>query len=288
MSTNEEEELESAQASAEAPETSTSSDMPEGSDDVSFLLYDDEDEHETQEEVFQEPGVGDDSPPDSPPQETESTVENEPETQETEPVAQSQTAPPASDPGQQSPAPAALDPEEYSRWYTGTVQALASQVYTLDEETREVLDSEPSKVLPQLMANMHMQILSGGVAQMTNLMPTLMQQYAQAEKANTAAEQEFFTEYPELKGREQEVVQVAQMYRRTYPQAPADKAAKDIAALSMLQLKIAPRQYQEPAVAQAPARPPVPQSARSSAPPRVNPSLNAQQRIIQTLIEDDD
>lgn len=211
-------------------------------------------------------------------------AENEPKPQEEASVKQTEPAPQEIPAGEQPPAEEQVNTQE---WFARTVDALAQHVYAPDQETAELLDTEPSKVLPKIMAGMHMHVLTAAVTQIAQMVPSLVGQYQQAEESHRAAEQGFWEAFPELEGHKDEVVQIATMYRQMNPQADVAKATKDVAALAMVQLGVTPRQMQQQAAESVVSDvPPKPGAARGSAVPRAPKQLSEDDAFFEEMVRE--
>lgn len=149
-----------------------------------------------------------------------------------------------------------LTPEQqsaqYQEFFTRAVEEL-TPMYKLSEEDAQLLDSEPSKVLPKLAATLHMQVLTAAVTQAANLMPAIFDQITNNRRDTDAKEAEFYTQFPELdrgnKLHRETVDRIADAYmaqnrgRITKDNLP--DAMKEVAAMAMVSLKITPKAFQQ-------------------------------------------
>jgi hypothetical protein len=181
---------------------------------------------------------------------------------------------------QETQAESSQTPEDinaqYEAFFNQSVDLLEKNVYTFDEETREALDTNPSQVLPKLAAQMHMQVMSAALTQVYNMFPTLLQEHQGKMSAVQEAEDAFYTEYPQLKGHEETVNRIAQVYRQANPKATDRKMiASEVAAMAMVQARIPLPGTQPQQPEPAKVKPVVPTSARggtTSTPTTANPS----------------
>lgn len=253
---------ESAAAPVETPEDDPDFDIESliSDDDV---MEDEPEPVEAKDEEPVEPETTEEEPVEETPEEPvaeapESEAPEEPTTPE-EPVAQAPEPQPQAEPEPQ-PDPAALQ-AAYKEFFDKGVENLSEQVYKLDEETAELLDTEPSKVIPKLAATLHMQVVASALGQMAQMMPAIMATTQERMSSAKATEDRFFGEYPELKGHNKEVMQIASAFRQLNPKATYDQIAPQIAAAAKVQLKL----FDTPAPAKPPAPKPVIPTAAATA-----------------------
>ena len=182
------------------------------------------------------------------------------------------------------PAPAATEDltVQYQKFFDSSVEMLEKQVYTLDEETADMLDTTPSKVLPRMAARMHMQVLTAAVTQVANMLPQFIQTQTQRSTVTAKLETDFFTQFPQLVGQEETVTRMAAAYRNSNPKATVEQAIQEIGALSLVTLRMA---LPASPPAQAPAAVPVtPTSAKGGAAAPIAP---AQPSMWEELIKEE-
>lgn len=211
------------------------------------------------------------------PKETVKEVEPEPQpapqaqTQETQTgnVEQQQPKPEPQPAQEVQPQQPQLTPEQrqanYQQFFNKSVDTLAEHVYKFDEQTAEALDTEPSKALPRLAAQLHMQVLTAAVTQTANLVPNLIAQYQQNQSGVEAIENKFYGEYKDLNDHRQTVDNIARLYRQLNPTKSFEDAAPEIAAMARVQLRLpVPGQVQMQQTQPQPQvqQPVVPSSAR--------------------------
>lgn len=141
-------------------------------------------------------------------------------------------------PAQQVAAPpdSGLD-AQYEEFFKRSVEALSGSVYSLDAETKEALDTEPSTVLPKLAANLHMQVFTGVMKQLATVVPAMVPMVNQQTQVYQKAEEQFFTEFPELKDNRDDVQRIAAAYRQANPHVTGEQAIKDIGTITTVYLK---------------------------------------------------
>lgn len=170
------------------------------------------------------------------------------------------------------PSPEELQ-TQFNDFFNKSVDQLEQHVYQLPEDIQDALDTQPSKVLPRLAAQMHMQIVTAALAQIANAFPGMMRVHSEQQASVDAVEQQFFTTYPELKGHSQDVRRIAQVYRQFNPKASYEQASSEIAAMARVQLRIQPESAQAQQPSPAAVQPPViPTSARGASVPTAAPA----------------
>lgn len=170
---------------------------------------------------------------------------------------------PAPEAPEQLQQPQQFTPEQVQAAEAAYAAQLAN-LYQFDEETALKLQTEPEKVLPALAAKLHLDVMKTVMAQMRGMLPEMLQTQTKAVERENQAKTQFFTAWPELRGYEQQVLQVGRMYRQLNPNAPADEAVRRIGEVAMATLGLQRQQQQQQAPAQQ-------QAFRPSVPGRVNP-----------------
>lgn len=259
----------------EAPVEEHSQD--EGTSDFSDLFTDNEDAHFDM-----------DVPEDSGPPETSAEPErSEPAPSEALPDAgppPPAPAAPAAEPETPPPAPTAAQPEPpAAQPYTPPQEepvdmaALRSQAqqqleqrYSLSKEDAEALISEPETVLPRLMSNIYLDVYDNIMRSMQVFLPQMVQQVNMSTSSQQRDESDFYSAWPRLADRKNEVSQIGQMYRRMNPTATKEQFIRDVGlhASIALQLPVESPLVQTPQTAPSatPETPPY-------VPPRGGPSI---------------
>lgn len=209
------------------------------------------------------------------------------------PPAPAEPAQPAAEPPQGvQPAPEApvepqqpQQPQSTPEQIQAAERAYAAQLenlYRFDEETALKLQTEPEKVLPALAAKLHLDVMKTVMAQMRGVLPQMLQTQTAEMERDTSAKQQFFGAWPELKGYEQQVLQVGMMFRQLNPKATAEEAVQRIGELAMTSLGLS---RQAP-----PAAPPVtpPSAFQPAVPGRVNPPAAPTSLWEEMAFDDDD
>ena len=254
----------------ETPEEPSLSEEPAPDNDFDYLedlMKEDDEEDNLVPELSEE-----EAPPPEPAKEQDTSPapaeseEKPPETQEVE-------QPPQPSPQQPQPEKEAVPPQTnqpdakaQQEWFDSTVEALGDQVYKLSQEDADLLDTEPSKVLPQLAGRMHMQVMTATMAQVVNMFPQLMEQFQTQTAEYKSTEDTFYERYSELRGREAEVNQLAAQLRAIDKKKVGQEFMEELAALASVRLRIPiGQQAATPAQPRPQASPPPPMaSARGS------------------------
>lgn len=248
-------------APASEPTDDVSSPAQAMESDVQWDLLSDESTRET--------GMGE-APEEVPPQ-TAAANEASKEEAPTPPAPPTDETPPApaTEEAAQTPEaavepPAALTPEQQAelqrQWqeYQAKQQEQLEQYYAIDEESALALATEPEKVLPKLAAQLHMSVMQQVQAEIAQSIPTLLKGTQEREVRESKAKNEFFTAWPELKGKENEVMQMGLMFRQLNPKATPQEAIQRIGEMTMNALGIARQQQQQQQQQQRPAAPATP------------------------------
>ncbi len=247
---------------------------PQGGEDSSakwagFLLDEEEEPADLDDE---ESPVTEEPAPDAAPEESAPT-------QETPAAPEGQETPTA--PAVQPPPQPVITPEQLKAYRTQFSEALEAN-YAFDEEQATALQVEPEKVLPKLAARLHMEVLDNVMQHVYSALPNVIQSYTETSTREQKAQDEFFGAWPELKGHDQQVLQMGQMYRQMNPAATPQEAIQRIGEMTMVALG----KQRKAAVGEAPA-PTVPPPYRPAAPGRVGSPPPAKNKW-ESLMDDDD
>ena len=144
-------------------------------------------------------------------------------------------------------APAREDSEaQYAEWKNTRVDEWAKNLYALTPEQAEALITEPEKILPTLAARVHMQVLEHAARLINEQVPSIALQQFERKQLETEAENVFFTANPDLKDSRyiDAILNAGQMFRKYYPGATKEQAARGIGELVRTALNL-----QKPAAA---------------------------------------
>lgn len=110
--------------------------------------------------------------------------------------------------------------------------------YKLPEELAARFATEPEAVLPELAATLHQAVLGEMQQWATQFVPAFFQSYQRAQRANEEAQTQFYGKWPQLKGKENQVLQVGSMYRQMNPKATPEEALQKVGELACAALGI--------------------------------------------------
>lgn len=170
------------------------------------------------------------------------------------------------------------------------LQQLATR-YKLSEEDATALQVEPEKVLPKLAATLHEAIYRDVLQRVAAEAPAFLSQSLSEKTANEKAEAEFYGRWGALRGHEEQVKQVAMMWRQMYPKASLAEAVEGIGSAAAALLGIQPGAGVPSAQPPPPAPPPPagPSSRAGIAPPSKSRLSAEEQSFVDfanTFVED--
>lgn len=156
--------------------------------------------------------------------------------------------------------PAARTPEQEAQ-VLGQLQDALSKQYVLSEEQADLLVTDPNKVVPQLLAQMHMSVLSHALRIVQESLPQQFTQHTERALAEQKLNDQFNTAFPDLslsdKEVNQAVTQAVALVKTQMPKATMEEKIQRVGALTRALLgKPAPTAQ---AVQQPVSRPAAPQ-----------------------------
>lgn len=190
-----------------------------------------------------------------PPQQAATPPQATPPAPAAPPAAQT---PPAAQPtGAQNPQPPADEADPFAKLDQAisasrdqTIQAVASQAYQLSQQELEAVATEPEKILPVLMAKVHVNAVQGVLRHVSQQMPGMVTALMQAQQANRDREEQFFKQWPQLDKTKhmQDIIRAGQVFRQMNPTATHEDFIKHVGAHVVLQHGL----HQRPQAAQPP------------------------------------
>lgn len=161
--------------------------------------------------------------------------------------------------------PAARTPEQEAQ-VLGQLQEALSKQYVLSEEQADLLVTDPNKVVPQLLAQMHMNVLSHALRMVQESLPQQFTQHTERALAEQKLNDQFSAEFPDLslsdKEVNQAVTQAVALVKTQMPKATMEEKIQRVGALTRALLgKPAPTAQ---AVQQPVSRPAAPQPVSPS------------------------
>lgn len=126
---------------------------------------------------------------------------------------------------------------QFKEFFDRSVEYLSAEVYKLSEQEKEILDTTPSQVLPQMMATLHMRVATAVTTQLANLIPSLSLMALEERDTGAELEKQFFDQWPALKeaAKAEEIAQVARMHQQMNPNADSATRIKEVGAILMVQ-----------------------------------------------------
>lgn len=179
-----------------------------------------------------------------------------------------------------SPAPEVGDPEQiladYEKWRSDAETLLAERHYNLTQEQADEFDADPGAAIPKLAAKLHMEVMQQSVAMVAGMIPQIMQNVTAVQANETAREQEFFAEWPELKEHRDQVVKLGAIYVQMNPQATFEEFKRDVGAQVAVSQRVdlSGRQSKPKETSKMSAHKPISAGGGSGAPaPQVKPGV---------------
>lgn len=137
-------------------------------------------------------------------------------------------------------------------------KALAEH-YAMSEEEASAVLTEPEKVLPQLAARVHLEVVQNVLGTIAGVLPGVVLGVQQAQVQHKQLEDQFFTAWPQLDRQADmgTVMSLAQAWRAANPTASAEEMVKNVGAMAIVKLgklpAAPPAQQVAPAVTGQPA-----------------------------------
>jgi hypothetical protein len=120
------------------------------------------------------------------------------------------------------------------------------ELYKLTDEEVEEARLEPDKALPKLAARLHYEVTTAVFNSVLGSLPQFVHQTLEVRKAETAAEDSFFSRWPDLKDEKHKpvVVNSIKAYRQANPRATMAEVIDRAGLMAMLSLGINPQPQQ--------------------------------------------
>lgn len=260
--------------------------------------YEDPEPEETPEPETPETEAQTSEPEPAPEPEPEVPPEPEPVVPEPEPVAAEAPEEPTPPQEPEQPQAPVVSDEEVAKLRERYVDDLSNR-YKMSEEDSDKFLTDVNSVLPRLAAEMHANVVQEVTQMFTNslqtMLPPMMEQYTTQRETRQRGEQEFYGQWPELKGHEDRVRQIVSSYRQLNPQANREQVFRDAGiqawmAVGLDPASLAAKLTPEPEPTPQPVAPPPPAPANPGgtnvAPPA--PNLNQFEALSFEFEEDFD
>lgn len=141
-------------------------------------------------------------------------------------------------PEEKTPAqPSQITQEDYSNQRSKLVEEM-TKAYSLDDQAAAALVTEPEKVLPRMLAELHMTVYEQAVQTVANMIPQMFAAQQNAVKVTEQNRNAFYEKWPMLKEHEGDVLRVATQYRQMNPGATLEQAIQDVGAHVIIQKRI--------------------------------------------------
>lgn len=140
-------------------------------------------------------------------------------------------------------------------------QLLAEKVYGLSEDDAKTLFEAPEKVLPNLAAKVHLEVVQNVLGTLAQILPSQIAAVQQVQSQQNALLDDFWNSHPTLdrKTDHQHVMQLARLYRAQNPNASFEEFKRVVGSQAMVMLNKLP-------VANAPVvQPTAPPATRAQA-----------------------
>ena len=114
--------------------------------------------------------------------------------------------------------------------------------YKISDEDAVSMVTSPQEVVPNMLANLHMTVLENTLQTLTSMIPQMVSQVMEQKKANTDANEAFFSAWPKLAKAElyAPLGRMISAYRNNNPEMAQDQLIKEVGAAAHLAFKIAP------------------------------------------------
>lgn len=170
--------------------------------------------------------------------------------------------------GEEEPEQAEEEPEDVSQKYQETRQQVVDNVskqFQLNDEQVDQLLEDPNKVLPSLMGELYTQVFETVLQTFEQNLPQMLERVEGQKQAQQRAEEEFYNQWPNLRGHEDTVERIALVYSQTNPNVNREQFIKDVGAQASIAAGAPPQGTEDPAQQQAPHQPAAP-GGRGAAP----------------------
>lgn len=116
------------------------------------------------------------------------------------------------------------------------IEALAQQSYQLTEDELNGLQEDPGRTVPKLLARAHVNAVQGVLRHVAQQLPSMLAGMLQLREQNKQREDTFWNAWPQLdrQKHEQQVTQVARVFRQINPTADMNTFVQHVGAQVML------------------------------------------------------
>lgn len=189
------------------------------------------------------------------------------------PAAQPNT-PPAAPAGQIPPQPPPAQDIQAVR-QKALDEMAASFAIAPEHKEAMMLTDDGARALSTLAAQSTLRAYENVMASVLTLLPDMVRNIAASMQANERVWGDFFSANKHLEAHKDKVYGIAADYRKMNPQTPMDQLMKEIAALAVVRLGLAPVSAEVPVQTARPAPPPAPARAMPPRPPAAPAGVSA-------------
>lgn len=196
-------------------------------------------------------------------------------------------AQPAAQP--QPPQPVAEPPVDLNAQRT-TLRNTLVQRYALSEEMAEKALTEPGAVLPELAADLQLNVTEAVTYGIMSILPQILEQHLATRETTAKSESAFFGKWKELNNEQgrRAVQSFGQAFRQLYPNATAEEFIEKVGASAMLSLGLNPQPQATPEPVVVPAPPPPAAPGGASPLPGRKTETNKFTILAEELLDDQD
>jgi acyl-CoA-binding protein len=184
------------------------------------------------------------------------------------PVAPAPAAAEAPPPAAAAPSPAApaqpvnpsQPPVDYAELERQVHEALQKKLSLSPEEAAKVdeLGAKPSEYLPAILARVYTSVYQDAVRSVMGQIPSQFDMVMAQRESARQNEDVFFNRWPQLKGKDQEVIESIKIVRAANPQIDKQALIEKAGALTLLNLGLSPQPAASPGQVGQPAAAPLP------------------------------
>lgn len=154
---------------------------------------------------------------------------------------------------------------QFEDWFNRSADTLAKEVYKISPDDAEAIamgDADKvAETLSKLAGRLHMQSMTAAFTQVMNALPQMVPQITEQAQRRQSNEEEFYTEYPELKAHANAVNAIAVPLANASPGLGREELKQRIAAAAAMAVGVVPAKLQKLQAAQpvsSPVSQPVP------------------------------
>lgn len=167
--------------------------------------------------------------------------------------------------------------ENYEKAKQEARQKLEEQ-YALSDEQADQLLENPQAELPKILAQMYTDVFEDVMEAVQVNFPSLQQQYEQQAKQQQRSEEEFYSQWPNLKEHRDTVDRVAQVYRAQNPNVSREQFIREVGAQASWAVGTPPAEDSDQEERTTPHQPAAPASRGAAPGPTSEPDLGFEEQ----------